>query len=269
MDRQYVFSKFTPSLRKHDYGKNVKLIDDPYLLSLVVRLSSRDVEQPMLNQILKTAYSYMLGPVLNNELPVQEYFTKTKMYTHTKKAVFHGRTFDENTKFVITNLIRAGIIPSLTIYDLLFQLFNPKTVRLDNIFISRVTSKTGKVTGANIAGAKTGDSIKNSYILIPDPMGATGSSIVKVLNFYRMMSGEPKKIIIMGLIITPEYLKTVRRHFPEVMIYSVRLDRGLSAEDVLNDIPGKNWNREKGLNKEGYIIPGAGGLGEIINNTTF
>ena len=269
MDRQYQFSKFVPSLRKHDYGTNVKLLDDPYLLSLVAKLSSQDTGQPGLNRILKAAYSYMLGPILNNELPVIESAIKTKMHSHTNKAIFTGKTFDENTGFVITNLIRAGIIPSITIYERLFLLFNPKTIRLDNIFISRVTNKSGKVTGANIAGAKTGENIDNMYILIPDPMGATGSSVIKVLNLYKMMKGEPKKIIIMGLIITPEYLKNVRRHFPEVIIYSARLDRGLSPEDVLDDIPGKNWNREKGLNKEGYIIPGAGGLGEIINNTTF
>ena len=31
-------------------------------------------------------------------------------------------------------------------------------------------------------------------------------------------------------------------------------------------MPGKYWGREKGLNAHDYIVPGAGGLGEVINN---
>ncbi len=269
MDRQYRFSSYKPSLRTHDYGKNVKLIDDPYLLTLVAKMSDERTRQPTFNNILRETYRYMLGPVLNNEIPAKEHPTKTKMYALNKKAVCRSKKFPENSKFAIANLIRAGIIPSLTVYEQLFLTFNPKYIRLDNIFISRVTNKKGKVKGANIAGAKMGESNSNMYVIIPDPMGATASSVIKVLNLYKMMKGKPKKYIIMGLIITPEYLKNVRRYFPEVIIYSVRLDRGLSPEDVLNDIPGKQWNREVGLNEEGYIIPGSGGLGEIINNTTF
>lgn len=269
MDSQYLFSKYAPSLRKHDYGPNVKLLNDPYLLSLAAKLSAASTVQPMLNELLRESYGYMLGQVLNAELPLKAASLKTRMYQETKRAVFEAKIFDPNTKFAVTNLMRAGIVPSFAIYDRLCGLFKPQGIRVDNIFISRVTNKNGMVTGANISGAKIGDDLDDMYILIPDPMGATGSSIIKVLNFYKMIKGRPKKIIIMGLIITPEYLKNVRRHFPDVMIYSVRLDRAMSDPEILRDIPGKNWNMEKGINKKGYIVPGLGGLGELINNTTF
>lgn len=269
MDRQYRFSKFTPSLRKHDYGRNVKLIDDPYLHTLVAKISDLRTKAPQLIELLRETYKYMLGPVLNNEIPAKEVPVKTKMYENEKKAVCRTKKFPNNTKFTIANLLRAGMVPSLTLYEQLFLLFEHERIKLDNIFISRVTGKSGKIKGANISGAKTGESVEGVYLLLPDPMGATASSIIKTLNLYKMMKGKPKKTIIMGLIITPEYLKNLRRHFPDAIIYAVRLDRGLSPSFVLNDIPGKYWNKEKGLNKEGFIIPGAGGLGEIINNTTF
>jgi uracil phosphoribosyltransferase len=34
----------------------------------------------------------------------------------------------------------------------------------------------------------------------------------------------------------------------------------------LREVPGKRWTEEKGLNDHQYIVPGAGGLGEILNN---
>ena len=54
---------------------------------------------------------------------------------------------------------------------------------------------------------------------------------------------------------------------PDVPVYALRLDRGLSDEQVLKMTPGKNWEAEKGLNEKGYIVPGGGGFGEIMNNS--
>jgi hypothetical protein len=44
------------------------------------------------------------------------------------------------------------------------------------------------------------------------------------------------------------------------------LDRGLSPTDVLATVPGERWAEERGLNDRQYIVPGAGGVGEIMNN---
>jgi uracil phosphoribosyltransferase len=71
----------------------------------------------------------------------------------------------------------------------------------------------------------------------------------------------------MHLIVTPEYLKKVTSQHPEVQIYALRLDRGLSPQAVLNTLPGAHWDQEKGLNSKGYIVPGGGGFGEILNNS--
>ena len=49
-------------------------------------------------------------------------------------------------------------------------------------------------------------------------------------------------------------------------IFAVRLDRGLSAPDVLATTPGTRWDEERGLNDIQYIVPGAGGVGEVLNN---
>jgi len=97
-------------------------------------------------------------------------------------------------------------------------------------------------------------------------MGATGSTIKSAMDIYKAR-GRAKKFIAMHLIITPEYLQHVTDNYPEVIVYALRLDRGLSSEKALNSIPGTYWQEERGLNNKHYIVPGAGGLGEVINNS--
>jgi uracil phosphoribosyltransferase len=71
----------------------------------------------------------------------------------------------------------------------------------------------------------------------------------------------------MYLIITPEYIRHLHKTHPEVEIYTARVDRGLSKREVLNTAPGTHWDQERGLNDKQYIVPGAGGVGELINNS--
>jgi uracil phosphoribosyltransferase len=99
-------------------------------------------------------------------------------------------------------------------------------------------------------------------------MGATGSSMSAAVDTYKgSVDGEPVKLIALHLIVTPEYLKRVSETHPELIVYALRLDRGLSDEAVLRTVPGTFWDREVGLDDRGYIVPGAGGLGEVINNS--
>jgi uracil phosphoribosyltransferase len=36
---------------------------------------------------------------------------------------------------------------------------------------------------------------------------------------------------------------------------------------VLQCEPGERWDEERGLTDLGYIVPGAGGVGELLNNS--
>ena len=81
------------------------------------------------------------------------------------------------------------------------------------------------------------------------------------------MRGQAAKVIAVHLIVTPEYLRHVPRAPPDVIVYALRLDRGLSSPEVLATTPGERWDEERGLTDHHYIVPGAGGLGEIMNNS--
>jgi hypothetical protein len=66
--------------------------------------------------------------------------------------------------------------------------------------------------------------------------------------------------------VTPEFIRNVLAAHPETIIYALRLDRGLSPAKIMSTVPGTHWDEERGLDEHQYIVPGAGGVGEILNN---
>jgi uracil phosphoribosyltransferase len=98
-------------------------------------------------------------------------------------------------------------------------------------------------------------------------MGATGTTTVSALRHYEAHHGRPAKVVVMPMIATPEFLRKVLKECPSAVVYTARLDRGLSPPDVLAAIPGERWDEEVGLDDQDYIVPGAGGMGEILNNS--
>ena len=120
---------------------------------------------------------------------------------------------------------------------------------------------------ARISGSKIGGDVDDAILLFPDPMGATGGSISMALQTYQdTVVGKPRKSICLHLIVTPEYLKRVTQSHPGTVIYALRLDRGLSPEEVFDTVPGTHWDKERGLDDKQYIVPGGGGFGELMNN---
>jgi uracil phosphoribosyltransferase len=69
------------------------------------------------------------------------------------------------------------------------------------------------------------------------------------------------------LIITPEFIARMRKDHPELVIYALRLDRGMSSDATFSTALGADPAAERGLNEIQYIVPGAGGVGELMNNS--
>jgi uracil phosphoribosyltransferase len=190
------------------------------------------------------------------------------MAVHTRAGMWCGEAVASDTPAVCVALARAGLLPSQVAFDFLNQILAPSGVRQDHLHLGRTTDEAGRVTGAGLHAVKIGGSIDGAMVLIPDPMGATGSTVSKVLEHYASeVRGRPAKVIAVHLIVTPEYLRHVRQRHPEVVVYALRLDRGLSPVEVLQLEPGERWDLERGLTDNHYIVPGAGGLGEIMNNS--
>ena len=123
------------------------------------------------------------------------------------------------------------------------------------------------MVGAGIGGMKIGGDVDDAFLLFPDPMGATGSSLATAIDTYKDEgAGQPATDREPPPHRDPEYLRRMTADHPDVVVYALRLDRGLSPPEVLATVPGTRWDEERGLDEHQYIVPGGGGFGEIMNN---
>jgi uracil phosphoribosyltransferase len=266
-DSAYARSNFKPLEIEHRYGKNVHLLDDPLAWTQLARLCARDTMQPEVGRLVRVLYERMSEVVISAEFPRVRIDVPTRMVTYSPSAVYRGLAIAPSTKAVTVGIARAGTMPSQVVYELLNEVLDPEGVRQDHLFMSRTTDENGKVIGATWHDAKIGRDMEGRTLIVPDPMGATGSSMISALTHYKTkLQGAPERCIAMHLIVTPEYIKNLSAAHPDVTIYALRLDRGLSAPDVLQTVPGTRWEEERGLDERQYIVPGAGGVGEILNN---
>jgi uracil phosphoribosyltransferase len=219
-----------------------------------------------LHELVTTIYSSMLNIVVNREFPVKQAQIRTRMISMHPEAVYQGPMVDPETPVVSVNLARAGTLPSHICYTALNSFMSPRKVRQDHISIGRTTDEQEKVTGSRVSGHKIGGNVDGAIVLFPDPMGATGGTLVEAVDLFKQQGGRALKYVALHCIVTPEYLRKVQSKHPDLVIYAIRLDRGLSPPDVLDTVPGTHWDREKGLNQKHYIVPGGGGFGEIMNN---
>lgn len=267
IDSAYTESAFRTSELQHSYGNNVHLADDPVAWSLLTRVGSPETRQPELGRLINILYHGLARTVIAAELPRERVDVPTRMAATHREAVYRGLVVARRTRIVTVAIARAGTQPSQVVFDLLNEVLEPECVRQDHLFMSRQTNAAGEVTGALWHDAKIGRDIGGRYVLFPDPMGATGSSMISAIDHYkRSLDGEPAMCIAMHLMVTPEYLRAMHRAHPDVVVHALRLDRGLSTERALATMPGALADEERGLTEHQYIVPGAGGVGELLNN---
>ncbi len=252
---------------EHRYGPNVHLVGNPFLLSQLARLCAKGTLQPQINNLVALLYSDLVKLVLNAEFPRKDAAIPTRMIDATPRGIYQGEVIDPQVRAVTVNIARAGTLPSQVTYDLLNNTLSPELVRQDHIIMSRMLDEAESVVGSSIGGAKIGGDVDDAFLMFPDPMGATGGSLSTAIKLYKeKVPGTPRRILCLHLIVTPEYLRRMTTDHPDVKIYALRLDRGLSPPEVFDTAPGTHWELERGLSDKQYIVPGGGGFGEIMNN---
>ncbi len=253
---------------EHFYGPQVHILNHSFSNGLLAKLCSADTFQPQINQLVELLYTQLMTTVLNEQFSKKMVTQNTRMSEYHPENPLTTEVVDANQKVISVNIARAGTYPSHLCYNHLHYAIEPKNLRQDHIFAARATNDANQVTGTEIGATKIGGDKDKSIVLFPDPMGATGNTLIAALDFYKKtVPGTATKFIALHLIVTPEYLKKVLTRHPDVVVYALRLDRGLSSEAILKTPPGKLWDQERGLNKNDYIVPGGGGFGEIMNNS--
>ena len=250
----------------HGYGDRVHILSDVLALSLLARLGHPKTIQPDFNRLLERLYGILFDSVVNHAFPRVDAEVESRMAGAVPGAAYRGQTIDPHTKVVLVGMARAGTLPSYQGFELMNDLLYSDGVRVDHIYMQRRTDQDGKVIGVDLGGSKFGGGVDRAVVLLPDPMGATGSSMSDAVGLVKALPGVPLEIISVNLIVTPEFIARVKADHPTVRIYALRLDRGLSSDAALESLPGTREG-EVGLNEVQYIVPGAGGLGELINNS--
>lgn len=266
-DALYDKIPFKVSELRHHYGPNVHLVGNPFLLSQLATLCAKGTYQPQINRLVAGLYTDLIKTVINAEFPRKAAAIPTRMIDSTPQGIYQGEVIDPEVRAVTVNIARAGTLPSQVTFDLLNTVLSPPLVRQDHIIMSRMLDEAEHVVGSNIGGAKIGGDIDDAFVLFPDPMGATGGSLSTAIRMYKdKVPGSPRKIVCINLIVTPEYLRRITKDHPDVVVYSLRLDRGMSPPEVFDTEPGQLWEKERGLDDKQYIVPGGGGFGELMNN---
>lgn len=252
----------------HHYGPAVHLLDDPYLLTLLARIGSPETGTEALPALVRASYQRLFAELLRREFPTVRDRVKTRMAATEPRAFYEGPRLCTATRLVICSVIRAGILPAQTCYETACEVLPPNNVRLDFVNSARITDAEHHVTGVRMDSSKVGGTVEDAIVVIPDPMGATGGTVGRLVEVYRALGGDhARAIIALHLMVTPEAIQRLQHDCPGVKLYAGRLDRGLSPRDVLDSVPGTHPDRERGLNDVQYIVPGAGGMGELLTNS--
>ena len=266
-DALYENVPFRLSELTHFYGQKTHLVGNPYLLSQLATLCAKETVQPQVNRLVASLYTDLVKMVINAEFPRKTAAIQTRMIDSTPLGIYQGEVIDPEVRAVTVNIARAGTLPSQVTFDLLNTLLTPALVRQDHIIMSRMLDTADKVVGSSIGGAKIGGDVDDAIVIFPDPMGATGGSLSTAIKLYKeKVGGRMRKVVCLHLIVTPEYVRRITTDHPDVSIYAIRLDRGLSPAEVFATEPGKLWDKERGLDDRQYIVPGGGGMGELMNN---
>lgn len=252
----------------HLYGDRVRLLSDAWTAAAIAKMSAADCSHTDLVHLVRAITTRLATEAFGHELPSAERSVQTRMSEkHGSAATWRGEALDRDARIVVIDVIRGGIVPAQTCFELLSLVHPIESLRLDHLSMQRVAGDDGRVDRVDLTGSKVGGSIEGATLVVPDPMGATGATILRALEHLRAEYGDPRRLVLIPMICTPEFLRATLDLDLDVVIYTARIDRGMSPPDVLRELPGARWDEESGLDADDYIVPGAGGVGEILNNS--
>ncbi|KAF8632416.1 hypothetical protein AX17_004857 [Amanita inopinata Kibby_2008] len=160
-----------------------------------------------------------------NHLPV----VKRTVETPTG-AIYDGVGF--KGKICGVSILRAGEAMEAGLREVC------RSVRIGKILIQR-DEETAK---PKLFYSKFPHDIADRYVLLLDPMLATGGSAMKAIEVLMEHNVPEERIIFINLIASPEGLKTFCAKYPKLKVITGWIDEG--------------------LNDKAYIIPGLGDFGE-------
>jgi uracil phosphoribosyltransferase len=204
----------------------VILVDHPLVHDTLLALRNTETDPEKFRR-LAVRISVLLVSEAMRDLPT------TAARVSTPLGPAHGRRIGADV--VVVPVLRAG----LGMLDAVLELW--PAARVGHIGLQR--DETTAVASQYYAKLPAG--LRDSYVLVIDPMLATGGSAVAALALLRDAGARDIRIIC--IVAAPEGIALVEREFPAVRIYTPVVDEG--------------------LNDQKYIVPGLGDFGDRLYGT--
>jgi uracil phosphoribosyltransferase len=201
----------------------VTVITHPLVQHNLARLRDKRTRPQEFRRVLGEVASLMLYEATRS-------FAVRRLKVQTPLAAAAG--FQLHREVVLVPVLRAG----LGMLDSILQL-------LPNARVGFIGLKREETTLRAMFYHKSlpPDLSKFEVILI-DPMLATGGSAVAAMDLLAELGARHVRLV--NLVASPEGIRRVRRHYPELPIFTAAID--------------------KKLNERGYILPGLGDAGDRL-----
>ena len=205
----------------------VHLVDHPLVHDALVSLRNKHTSSEHFRRAA-TRISVLLAAEAMRDVPTMETKVVTPLGPTTGLRI--------GTDVVVVPVLRAG----LGMLDAVLGLM--PHARVGHIGLQR-----DEMTAvASQYYAKLPADLGGSYVVMIDPMLATGGSAVAALDLLRRAGARAIRIVC--IVAAPEGIQFVEQHHPDVHIYAPVVDAG--------------------LNEQKYIVPGLGDFGDRLYGTT-
>lgn len=213
--------------------ENVTVVDNPIVAHNLSIIRKKDTNSEQFRLALKKI-SYALIMEAACHIPLREVSIETPIMKTT------GKEFDNSCQLILAPILRAGIIFCEPAQELL------PFANVHNLGMYRDENTLEAVWYYDKIKPILEDKSK-VYVIILDPMLATGNSGQDAINNFIHKGVKEENIVFMSLLAAPEGIKKITSKFPRVKIVTSSIDEC--------------------LNSKGYICPGLGDAGDRIFNT--
>lgn len=205
----------------------VHVIQHPVAQDVLLRLRDADTNADVFRQMAHRL-SLLLAIEATRDLPTRVQAVRTPVGPASGQAVA--------ADVVVVPVLRAGLGMLPAVLEVV------PTARVGHVGLQR--DETTAV--ASQYYAKFPADLAHSYVLLVDPMLATGGSAVAALDLLRSLGARDVRLLC--IVAAPEGVATVEAAHPDVHIYTPVVDEGLNAHK--------------------FIVPGLGDFGDRLYGTT-
>ena len=200
---------------------NVTVVDHPLVQRSLARLRDKDTDRGAFRRALADVAMF-LGYEATRDLATRPVTVKTPL------APCKARELKRDA--LLAPILRAG----LGMLDPVLQILPEAQVGF--IGLKRDEATLNPVSYYSNVPAD----LRMHDVILMDPMLATGGSAIAALDLLR--ERKAKRLRMINLLASPEGIRNVRKHYPDLPIFTAAID--------------------KKLNEIGYIVPGLGDAGD-------